>query len=66
MDVDEFEGQHFGARHHHPHAKRWDRELSQWQVKLLRTIKDRLSDEDDYPLEQVGLHIQQPSAIHRS
>jgi hypothetical protein len=28
-------------------AKPWDRELSQWQVKLLRTIKERLSDQDD-------------------
>jgi hypothetical protein len=32
-------------------AKPWHRELSEWQVKLLRTIKDRLSDEDDYPLD---------------
>jgi hypothetical protein len=32
-------------------AKPWHRELSEWQVKLLRTTKDRLSDEDDYPLD---------------
>jgi excisionase family DNA binding protein len=43
-------------------AKPWDRELSQWQVKLLRTIKERLSDEDDYPLDTIRATVKEAVA----
>jgi len=43
-------------------AKPWDRELSQWQVKLLRTIKERLSEQDDYPLDVIRATVKEAVA----
>jgi excisionase family DNA binding protein len=43
-------------------ARPWDRELSQWQMKLLRTINERLSDRDDYPLDTIRTTVKEAVA----
>jgi hypothetical protein len=43
-------------------AKPWDREVSEWQMKLLRTIKERLSHQDDYPPDVIRATVKEAAS----